>query len=157
PSLSGAVGAVVATFWCGLAFVGRRGAGVRSHHDGWLDPARRGSAACHDRRHAASQRGDRHGCHGAGYLATRALEGERPKFALLVAFWTALAVGVLLKGLPILMIVALAAAALSIVDRSARWLLALRPVGGIVWTALSSCRGLSRSPYASAATSFLRR
>ena len=50
--------------------------------------------------------------------------------------WTALAGGVLLKGPVILMFVGLAAIALSIVDRSARWLWSLRPVAGFVWLIL---------------------
>jgi 4-amino-4-deoxy-L-arabinose transferase-like glycosyltransferase len=136
PSLFGAVGAVVATFWCGLAFVGRRGAAVAA-----LMMA--GSTLLGVEARLAKTDAIlllsvviAMGALARVYLATRAVEGERPKFALLAAFWTALAVGVLLKGLPILMIVALAAAALSIVDRSASWLLALRPIGGIVWTAL---------------------
>ena len=51
-------------------------------------------------------------------------------------FWTALAAGVLLKGPVIVMVVALAAITLVVVDRSARWLLALRPMPGIAWFAL---------------------
>src|SRR5712691_4919188 len=51
-------------------------------------------------------------------------------------FWTALAAGVLLKGPLIVMVVGLAAVALILVDRSARWLLALKPLAGIVWFAL---------------------
>jgi 4-amino-4-deoxy-L-arabinose transferase-like glycosyltransferase len=48
-------------------------------------------------------------------------------------FWTALAAGVLLKGPVILMFVVLGAGTLVAVDRSARWLLALRPFPGVVW------------------------
>jgi 4-amino-4-deoxy-L-arabinose transferase-like glycosyltransferase len=51
-------------------------------------------------------------------------------------FWTALAGGVLLKGPVILMFVALGAGALVVIDRSARWLLALRPLPGVVWLSL---------------------
>ena len=51
-------------------------------------------------------------------------------------FWTALAAGVLLKGPLIVMVVGLAALALIVVDRSARWLLALKPLPGVIWLAL---------------------
>jgi 4-amino-4-deoxy-L-arabinose transferase-like glycosyltransferase len=48
-------------------------------------------------------------------------------------FWTALAAGVLLKGPVILMFVALAGLTLAILDRSLRWILAFKPLIGIVW------------------------
>ena len=47
--------------------------------------------------------------------------------------WTALAAGILLKGPLILMVVGLAALALVIADRSARWLMRLRPLVGVLW------------------------
>jgi 4-amino-4-deoxy-L-arabinose transferase-like glycosyltransferase len=51
-------------------------------------------------------------------------------------FWTALAAGVLLKGPLILMVAGLAVLALVIADRSAAWLLQLKPVIGAIWFAL---------------------
>jgi 4-amino-4-deoxy-L-arabinose transferase-like glycosyltransferase len=51
-------------------------------------------------------------------------------------FWTALAVGVLLKGPLIIMVAGLAIVALAVVDRSLRWLLALKPLSGLVWFAV---------------------
>ena len=51
-------------------------------------------------------------------------------------FWTALAGGVLLKGPVILMVVALAVATLIVRDRSAHWLVRLRPAAGAVWLLL---------------------
>jgi len=51
-------------------------------------------------------------------------------------FWTALAAGMLIKGPVILLFVGLAALTLVIVDRSAHWLLALRPIVGIAWFVL---------------------
>ena len=51
-------------------------------------------------------------------------------------FWTALAAGVLVKGPVIVMFVALAVGALVVIDRSAGWLAALRPLPGIAWFAL---------------------
>jgi 4-amino-4-deoxy-L-arabinose transferase-like glycosyltransferase len=50
--------------------------------------------------------------------------------------WTALAVGILLKGPLILLVVGLTAATLAVTDRSARWLLRLRPLPGIIWMLL---------------------
>src|SRR2546429_94636 len=50
--------------------------------------------------------------------------------------WTALAAGILLKGPLILMVAGLAALALCIADRSARWLVRLRPLVGILWILL---------------------
>src|SRR5262249_26972891 len=50
--------------------------------------------------------------------------------------WTAIRAGILVKGPLILMVIALAAAPLAIADRSARWLLRLRPAPGIIWVLL---------------------
>ncbi len=47
--------------------------------------------------------------------------------------WTALAAGILIKGPLILMVVGLTAVALAIADRSARWLMRLRPLVGVLW------------------------
>ena len=47
-----------------------------------------------------------------------------------------LAVGILIKGPLILMVVGLAAGTLVLLDRSARWLLALRPLPGLLWLLL---------------------
>jgi 4-amino-4-deoxy-L-arabinose transferase-like glycosyltransferase len=58
-----------------------------------------------------------------------------PPWALPAIFWTALAAGVLLKGPVIIMVVGLAAATLAVIDRRARWLLALKPVIGFLWFA----------------------
>ncbi|MGB9391994.1 MAG: hypothetical protein WCB70_18685, partial [Xanthobacteraceae bacterium] len=66
------------------------------------------------------------------YLAPRRGDAQ-PGFGQLVIFWTALAVGILIKGPMILMVVGLAAATLVVLDRSARWLLALRPIPGLLW------------------------
>ena len=67
-------------------------------------------------------------------LSCLARTGEaRPSLGLLAIFWTALAGGILIKGPLILMVVGLAAATLVILDRSARWLLALRPLPGSAW------------------------
>src|SRR6202043_2409701 len=67
------------------------------------------------------------------YLFSRDDKIARPGWVLLTVFWTALAAGILVKGLVIVMIVGLTAATLSIIDRSIRWLQELRPLYGVLW------------------------
>ena len=135
PSLLGAVGAVLATYWCALAFVSRRGAvlaalmmttstvlGVEARlakTDAVLLFTIVVAMAVLARVYMAPRRGE-----------------APPGAGLLAVFWSALAAGILIKGPLILMIVGLAAAALSLLDRSARWLSALRPLPGIAWLVL---------------------
>ena len=132
PSLIGAIGAVLATYWCALAFVSRRGAvlaalmmmsssilGVEARlakTDAVLLFMVVGAMAVLARVYLAPRRGD-----------------PQPGWGQLATFWTALGVGTLIKGPMILMVVGLAAAALVVLDRSARWLLALRPLPGLLW------------------------
>jgi 4-amino-4-deoxy-L-arabinose transferase-like glycosyltransferase len=135
PSLIGAVGAVLATYWCALAFVSRRGAvlaalmmmsssilGVEARlakTDAVLLLTTVVAMAVLARAYLAPRRGD-----------------PQPGLGQLAMFWTAVAFGILIKGPLILMVVGLTAAALSILDRSARWILALRPLPGIAWLCL---------------------
>jgi 4-amino-4-deoxy-L-arabinose transferase-like glycosyltransferase len=132
PSLIGAIGAVLATYWCALAFVGRRGAvlaalmlmsssilGVEARlakTDAVLLFTVVTAMAVMARAYLAQRRSD-----------------PQPGLGQVAIFWSALAVGILIKGPMILMVVGLAAATLVIVDRSARWLLALRPIPGLLW------------------------
>jgi 4-amino-4-deoxy-L-arabinose transferase-like glycosyltransferase len=132
PSLIGAIGAVLATYWCALAFVSRRGAvlaalmmmsssilgveGRLAKTDAVLLFTVVAAMAVLARVYLAPRRGD-----------------TQPNLGQLAIFWTALAVGILIKGPMILMVVGLAAATLCILDRSARWLLALRPLPGLLW------------------------
>jgi 4-amino-4-deoxy-L-arabinose transferase-like glycosyltransferase len=133
PSLFGAVGAVLATYWCALAFVDRRGAAlaalmmVGSTLLGAEARLARADAMLLFTVVAAMAVLAR------AYLCSRDDKIARPGWALLAVFWTALAAGILVKGLVIVMIVGLAAATLSIIDRSIRWLQALRPLYGVVW------------------------
>ena len=136
PSLLGAVGAVLATYWCALVFVGRRGALLAA-----LMMA--GSIALGVEARLAKTDAVllftvvvAMGVLARAYLLPRekAADGAAPASLILPAiFWTALAAGILDKGPLIVMVVALAAATLSIIDRSARWLKALRPLAGIGW------------------------
>ena len=132
PSLIGAIGAVLATYWCALAFISRRGAvlaalmlmsssilGVEARlakTDAALLFTVVAAMAVLAHVYLAPRRGD-----------------VQPGFGQLAIFWTALAVGILIKGPMILMVVGLAAATLVVLDRSARWLLALRPIWGLPW------------------------
>jgi 4-amino-4-deoxy-L-arabinose transferase-like glycosyltransferase len=131
--LIGAVGAVLATYWCALAFVSRRGAilastmlaastllGVEARlakTDAVLLFTIVTAMAVLAR----------------AYLSPKEVGDDRLGWILPAIFWTALAIGILIKGPVNLMVVGLTALTLSILDRSGRWLLALRPLTGIVW------------------------
>jgi 4-amino-4-deoxy-L-arabinose transferase-like glycosyltransferase len=133
PSLFGAAGAVLATYWCALAFVERRGAALAA-----LMMA--GSILLGAEARLA--RADAMllftvvtamSVLARAYLSSRDDKIARPGWALLTVFWAAFAAGILVKGLVIVMIVGLAAATLSIIDRSVRWLQGLRPLYGGAW------------------------
>jgi 4-amino-4-deoxy-L-arabinose transferase-like glycosyltransferase len=137
PSLIGAIGAVLLTYWAALALVPRRAAllaglmmascvllGIErliAKTDAMLLFTVVAAMAAMARAYLPNE---------------RAQLDARGTWLVAGVFWTALAAGVLLKGPPIVMIVALAALALVVVDRSARWLLALKPLVGIAWLAL---------------------
>ncbi|MGD0023943.1 MAG: glycosyltransferase family 39 protein, partial [Xanthobacteraceae bacterium] len=136
PSLIGAVGAVLATYWCALALVSRRGAMLAA-----LMMA--GSAVLGVEARLAKTDAVllftvviAMGVLARAYMLPRETGAARLNWRLPAFFWTALAAGILVKGPLILMFVALAAAALSIIERSARWLLALRPLRGTAWLCL---------------------
>jgi 4-amino-4-deoxy-L-arabinose transferase-like glycosyltransferase len=129
PSLFGAIAAVLATYWCALAFVSRRGAllaalmmlssailGVEARlakTDAVLLFTVVVAMAVLARVYLAPRRGD-----------------PQPGLVQIAIFWTALAFGILIKGPLILMVVGLAVLTLVVFDRSARWLLALRRYAG---------------------------
>jgi 4-amino-4-deoxy-L-arabinose transferase-like glycosyltransferase len=134
PSLIGALGAVLLTYWTGLAFVTRRGAvlaglimassvllGVEARlakTDAMLLLTVVAAMGAMARVYLSWQRGE---------------DPVHPPWSWPAVFWTALAGGILLKGPLILMFVALTILALAIVDRSATWLWRLRPVWGLTW------------------------
>jgi 4-amino-4-deoxy-L-arabinose transferase-like glycosyltransferase len=137
PSLVGALGAVLLTYWTALAFVSRRAAmlaGLMMASSILLGIER--LIAKTDAMLLLTV------VAAMGALARAYLSGQRERLdaasSWLVAavFWTALAAGVLLKGPLIVMIVGLAAVTLAILDRSVRWLIVLKPVAGVVWFAL---------------------
>jgi 4-amino-4-deoxy-L-arabinose transferase-like glycosyltransferase len=134
PSLSGAIGAVLLTYWTALAFVTRRGAvlaalimassvllGVEARlakTDAMLLLTVVAAMGAMARVYLSWQRGE---------------DPVRPPWREPAIFWTALAGGILLKGPLILMFVGLAIAMLAILDRSAAWVWRLRPVWGLIW------------------------
>jgi 4-amino-4-deoxy-L-arabinose transferase-like glycosyltransferase len=133
PSLFGAAGAVLATYWCALAFVDRRGAALAALM--MVGSTLLGAEARLARADAMLLFTvvTAMSVLARAYLFSRDDKIARPGWALLTAFWTALAAGILVKGLVIVMIVGLTVATLSIIDRSVRWVQALRPLYGVVW------------------------
>jgi 4-amino-4-deoxy-L-arabinose transferase-like glycosyltransferase len=135
PSLIGAIGAVLLTYWTALAFVTRRGAvfaallmccsvllGAEARlakTDAMLLLTVVAAMGALARVYLSWQRGE---------------DFKHPPWSSPAIFWTALAGGVLLKGPLILMFVGLAIITLAILDRSAAWLWRLRPVWGLMWT-----------------------
>src|SRR6187399_275019 len=135
PSLIGAIGAVLLTYWTALAFLTRRGAifaglimassvllGVEARlakTDAMLLLTVVAAMGAMARVYLSWQRGE---------------DPVRPSWMAPAIFWTALAGGILLKGPLILMFVGLTIVALAILDRSAAWLWRLRPVWGLMWT-----------------------
>ena len=135
PSLIGAIGAVLLTYWTALAFVTRRAAvlaalmmcssvllGVEARlakTDAMLLLAVVAAMGAMARVYLSWQRGE---------------DPVHPSWTAPAVFWTALAGGILLKGPLILMFVGLTILSLAILDRSAAWLWRMRPVWGLMWT-----------------------
>ncbi len=130
PSLLGAIGAVLLTFWAALAFVTRRTAylaGVMMATSVLLGV---------EARLAKTDAMLLLCCVAAlGVMARAYLQSSDRDIGWghALILWTALAAGILLKGPLILMVVGLTALSLAIADRSARWLLRLRPLVGVLW------------------------
>jgi len=170
PSLIGAVGAVLLTYWAALAFGTRRtaylsalmlacslllgvearlaktdamllltmvaalGALSRAYLAG-VYPLLEGEARARSARGGVEEIVPTRLAAPADRL--RSGGGRKSDWTIPAIFWTALAGGVLLKGPVILMVVALAVATLVVRDRSAHWLVRLRPAAG-------SCKEISR-------------
>src|SRR5258708_4944367 len=137
PSLIGATAAVLLTYWAALAFVSRRAAvlaGLMMASCVLLGVERliaKTDAMLLMTVVAAM------GAMARAYLRPgRERLDASSAWTTAAVFWTALAAGVLLKGPLIVMVVGLAAVALIVVDRSARWVLSLKPLAGIVWLAI---------------------
>ena len=134
PSLLGALGAVLLTYWAALAFTGRR--------EAFLAAALMGASLILSvEARLAKTDATLLACSVAamGALARiwLARDAARQPAATLAIFWVAVAVGVLIKGPMILMFTGLAAGTLAIRERSARWLAALRPWLGLALVLLA--------------------
>src|SRR5690349_15105247 len=135
PSLIGAIGAVLLTYWTALAFVTRQGAALAAlmlcscvllgaearlaKTDAMLLLSVVAAMGAMARVYLSWQRGE---------------DPVHPSWTAPAVFWTALAGGILIKGPLILMFVGLTILALAILDRSAAWLWRLRPLWGLMWT-----------------------
>ena len=136
PSLFGAIGAVLLTYWTALAFVSRRGALLAA-----LMMA--GSVLLGVEARLAKTDAmllftfvAAMGAMARIYLMNRRTPDKPVGWKLPAIFWTALAAGVLHQGSADPDVRRLAALTLSIADRSARWLWPLRPLAGFAWLLL---------------------
>src|SRR6202023_199135 len=134
PSLIGAIGAVLLTYWTALALVTRRGRTLAALM--LCSSVLLGAEARLAKTDAmllltvvAAM-----GALARGYLSCQRGENPaHPPWSWPGIFWTALACGVLLKGPLILMFAGLTIVTLAILDRNAAWLWRLRPVLGLMW------------------------
>ncbi|MBF9234111.1 ArnT family glycosyltransferase [Microvirga alba] len=133
PSLLGALATVLLTYWASLVFLNRRGAFLTAALmatsiilmvEARLAKTDAMLAACSVAAMGGLAR---------AYLSRGA--GVLPRRTLLI-FWLGVAAGILIKGPLVLMFVGTTAAILSYRERSARWLLTLRPWLGAVGTLL---------------------
>ena len=136
PSLIAAVMSVLLCYWAALAFVSRRAAVLAALMLATsillgVEARLAKTDACLLAAVIAAM-----GALGRVYQAARGEGHARPSWQLPAIFWTAMAVGMLLKGPMIIAFVVLTAGSLSLLDRSGRWLLALRPLPGIAWFCL---------------------
>ncbi len=130
PSLLGALAAVLLTYWAALAFAGRREAFVAAALMGscviLMVEARLAKtdavllATC-----AAAM-----GALGRAYLGRH---GARQPVSTAIVFWLAVALGILIKGPLVVLFAGLPALVLSVRERSAVWLRALRPGLGLLF------------------------
>ncbi|SFM12762.1 ArnT family glycosyltransferase [Methylobacterium pseudosasicola] len=134
PSLIGATASVLLAYWAALAFLPRRlallaaalyAAGLMLSAEAHLAKTDALLAACATASLGALAR---------VWLASRA--GGTVSRAVFPAFWLGMALGILIKGPMVPLFVVLPALILSVVARSGRWLLALRPGAGLALTLL---------------------
>jgi 4-amino-4-deoxy-L-arabinose transferase-like glycosyltransferase len=134
PSLVGAIGAVLMTYWTAIAFVTRRAAVLA------------GLIMCSSVLLGAEARLAKTdavllltviaamGAMARVYLSwQRGEDPAHPPWTWPAIFWTALAGGILIKGPLILLFVGLTIGTLAILDRTAAWVWRLRPVWGLTW------------------------
>lgn len=133
PSLVGAIGAVLLTYWTALAFTTRRGAilaGMMMATSILLGVEARLAKT------DAMLLLTIVAAMGAMARVYLGLADGRREWKTAAIFWTAMAGGVLIKGPLIFLFVGLTAGALSLYDRSWRWLFKLRPLAGVPWLIL---------------------
>ena len=136
PSLVGAVGAVLLTYWAGLAFVTRRSAALAAlMMAGSIILGVEGRMATTDAMLLFTSVAAM-GALARIYLGQRHQPDEAIGWQMPAVLWTAAAGGVLLKGPLILMFIGLTVIALSIADKSWRWIRATRPLSGFGWMLL---------------------
>ncbi len=131
PSLAGAVAAVLLTYWAALALAGESAAFVAALlFASCILPGVEARQAKTDAVVAATVAA------AMGVLARLFMSARAARpggFALPAMFWTAIGIGVLVKGPVTPMVPAFAAAALAIRTRSGAWLRGLRPLAGLAW------------------------
>src|SRR5262249_33565035 len=132
PSLVGALAAVLLTYWTALVFVSRLNACLAA-----LMPAASIMLGIEARLAKTDAVLLATVVAAMGAMAQVYLrKAAAPGWAMPAVFWSALAAGVLIKGPLIVMIVGLAAVTLAVLDRSAGWLMPLRPLAGAAWLLL---------------------
>ena len=134
PSLVGAIAAVLLTYWAALAFATRR--------EAFLAAALMGSSLILmvEARLAKTDAVLLACCVAAMGAMARVWLARglvRQPTRTVVIFWVAVALGILIKGPMVVMFCGLAAAGLSVRERSARWLGGLRPWLGLVFVLLA--------------------
>jgi 4-amino-4-deoxy-L-arabinose transferase-like glycosyltransferase len=133
PSLLGAIGAVLLTYWTALAFVPRRYAVLAGlMMAGCVLLSVEARLAKTDAVLLLTILAAM-GALARAYLGRLERPDGLPGVGLAAIFWSALAAGMLLKGPVILLVVGLTLATLAVLDRSLRWILTLRPGIGILW------------------------
>jgi len=132
PSLIGAIGAVLMTYWTALGFLTRRGAIFAALIVGssvlLSVEARLAKTDAMLLLTAVAAMG----AMARVYLSWQRGEDSSPPWSWFAVFWMALAGGILLKGPLILMFVGLTIITLAVRDRDAGWLWGLRPVWGLL-------------------------
>lgn len=134
PSLAGGIGAILLTYWAALAFVSRRSALMT------------GMLLCASLLMAIQTRlaiggtmllvasATAMGAAGRLYVPWRHGETpERTPWSAVVLFWSAVALGIWLEGLPILIFLVLPFITLAVLDKNLAWFWRLKPLFGILW------------------------
>lgn len=139
PSIVAATAAVLLTYWAALAFLARRHAMLAAAAlAASLLVGVNARLATSDAALLAAAIAA-FGALARLYLQLRPPSAPRPpahEWGLAALFWTAMAASILLKGLIVLAVFALAAFVLSLFDRSARWFARLKPIPGVLWMLL---------------------